>query len=143
LVCDDQAVDPRWPDEWPAAVRRFYQDLALRRGWPASVITGIVVNAEYLRALAQSNKRRQHFRGQVEDQVWLLEAVVDDGGLVAIRQIEQDVDGAFGYWWGRLEDDHSGLIDQPIDYTDQLVAITATQFEREWEACQHDSPTDQ
>jgi hypothetical protein len=52
---------------------------------------------------------------------------------VAIRQIVVEPSGAVHrYWWEHLEDESGFLTDQPVDYTDQLDAISVDAFIRLW-----------
>ncbi|MEV3980977.1 hypothetical protein [Nonomuraea sp. NPDC049758] len=66
--------------------------------------------------------------------VWLFESVEGDGEHWAIRQIEVDTDRvAHRYWWGRLQDDHGFLTDQPLEIW-ELTEITQAAFEAVWAA---------
>jgi len=57
----------------------------------------------------------------------------NDGRRVAIRQIVVEPSGTVHrYWWEHLEDEGAFLTDQPVDYTDQLDAISADEFGHLW-----------
>ncbi|NRQ39968.1 hypothetical protein HII36_50300 [Nonomuraea sp. NN258] len=64
--------------------------------------------------------------------VWLFESVEGDGEEWAVRQIEVDAAREMHrYWWGRLQDEHGFLTDQPLEIW-ELTEITGESFEAVW-----------
>jgi hypothetical protein len=94
------------------------------------------IRAPYFQGLDESARPREHWRGiDPEDgrTEWLFQTVEHDGARIAIRQIIVHPSGAIDrYWWKHLEDEAGFLTDQPVDYTDQLVAISAEEFHGVW-----------
>lgn len=94
------------------------------------------VRAPYFRSLEESDRSREHWRGvdPADGRTqWLFQTVEDDGRRIAIRQIIVHPSGAIDrYWCEHLEDEAGFLTDQPVDYTDRLVALSAEEFDGLW-----------
>jgi hypothetical protein len=94
------------------------------------------IRGPYFRSLEESERPREHWRGiDPEDGTteWLFETVEDDGRRIAIKQMIVHSSGAIDrYWWEHLRDEAGFLADQPVDFTDQLDAISADEFTRLW-----------
>lgn len=94
------------------------------------------IRGPYFRSLEESGRPRSHWRGLDPDDrqtEWIIETVEDNGKRIAIKQIVLHPSGAIDrYWWKHLLDESGGLTDQPVDYTDQLDAIPAEEFNRLW-----------
>jgi hypothetical protein len=94
------------------------------------------IRGPYLQGLEESDRAREHWRvidpddGRAE---WLFQTVEDDGQRIAIKQMIVHPSGAIDrYWWKHLEDEAGFLTEQPVDYTEQLVAISAEEFDGLW-----------
>jgi hypothetical protein len=90
----------------------------------------------YFQGLEESDRPREHWRGIDPDDgrtQWLFQTVEDGGQQIAIRQVIVHPDGVIDrYWWKHLEDEAGFLTDQPVEYTDQLIAISADEFDALW-----------
>ena len=94
------------------------------------------IRGPYFQGLEESDRAREHWRvidpddGRAE---WLFQTVEDDGQRIAIKQMIVHPSGAIDrYWWKHLEDEAGFLTEQPVDYTEQLVAISAEEFDGLW-----------
>ena len=93
--------------------RRFIQSLAERPG-----------PRLYLKAQDPEDGRR-----------YLWEAVEDGGRLVAVKQLEIDVQGVrWRYDWKHLEDENGFLTDQPLNMDTNILETTRSEFFNEWES---------
>lgn len=89
----------------------------------------------YVRGLDATATLRHHFRhADEEGGRWYIEAVLDRGELIVVKQAELTSAGQLHrYSWEHLEDEHGGLTDQAIDpEEDPLEAIPAEEFRRVW-----------
>jgi hypothetical protein len=101
----------------PHTVRAFHVSLADRFAWPEATIEGVIANVQYFRSLAESDRPHWFFAADTDEGRWLFEAVGDgDELMIAIRQVDIDLDGGIHrYSWRHREDDAGFLTDQPID----------------------------
>jgi hypothetical protein len=121
------------PADWSAEVVDRYASRAARLGWPPSVVEAVASNAEHIRNLAGSARRRRYFAGESEGDQWLFEAVEDLGELVVIRQVLIEPNGATHRCsWSWIEDDEGGLTDEPLDPLRGPSPTTAACFEEAW-----------
>ncbi|MER6712535.1 hypothetical protein ABZZ16_26140 [Streptomyces sp. NPDC006386] len=91
--------------------------------------------AAYFRALDENATLRHHFRhADEEGGLWYIEAVLDRGELIVVKQAELTSAGQLHrYTWEHLEDEHGGLTDQAIDPEEDLLeTIPAEEFQRVW-----------
>lgn len=93
---------------------------------------------EYYLALDRSDRPRTYLFGPSPDderELWYVEAVDDNGALIAIRQLTIGADGTrHAYSPQHIEDEWGFLTDQPIDYADELTPCDGAQFRQIWEA---------
>ncbi|RFC78237.1 hypothetical protein [Streptomyces sp. AcE210] len=89
----------------------------------------------YYRALDERATLQHYFRHEDEEGGrWYIEAVLDRGELIVLKQAELTSAGQLHrYSWEHLEDERGGLTDQAIDpEEDPLEAIPAEEFQRVW-----------
>jgi hypothetical protein len=122
-----------WPADWSADVVDRYAALSARFGWPDSVVEAVASNAQYIRRLADSDRPRRHFAGELDGDQWFFEVVEDRGELIVIRQVLIEANGrAHHYSWMRLEDETGGLTDQALDPSQGPSPTTAAAFDEVW-----------
>jgi len=94
------------------------------------------IRGPYFRGLDESQRPREYWRGLDPDDkqtAWFFETVEDGALRIAIKQMILHPAGAIDrYWWKHLQDENGGLADQPVDYTEELRAISADDFYRVW-----------
>jgi hypothetical protein len=124
----------------PADVRECYTRLAEARRWPHETEAAFLRTVAWFRALDEGLGTRHYYERADEEGLagqaarWLWETVVVDGAIIAVKQIEIPLHGPVRrYWWRWLEDDASGLTDQPlVPDEDGLHPITREAFYKAW-----------
>ncbi|SMC46835.1 hypothetical protein SAMN05661093_00001 [Kibdelosporangium aridum] len=128
--------------EFPAHVEDRYRRLAEQRRWTPEVRAAFRASVGWYRALDEDPGPRCYFEYVDEEGLsdkgsrWLWEAVIVDGDVVAIKQIEVPSSGpSRRYWWQHLEDDTGMLTDQALE-TDQpgITPITRSAFYALWDS---------
>lgn len=125
----------------PADVRDHYRRLARARRWPPETEAAFLRTVTRFRVLDEGPGPRGYYEradeeGLVEEGTrWLWETVVVNGVVTAVKQVEVPLRGPVRrYWWRWLEDDASGLTDQPLaPGEDELHVITREAFYQMWD----------
>jgi hypothetical protein len=124
----------------PADVRDRYRRLAQARCWTPETEAAFLETTAFFRALDEGPGARSYFERVDEEGLaeegtrWLWETVIVNGAVTAVKQIEVPLHGPVRrYWWRWLEDDASGLTDQPlVPDEDELDTITREAFYQAW-----------
>jgi VCBS repeat-containing protein len=91
----------------------------------------------FIRSLEEGTEHRHYLTAQDPDdgRRYLWEAVEHQGKLVAIRQLEIDLEGGrWRYDWKHLEDESGFLTEGPLHLDKSILAVTRDVFLAEWEA---------
>jgi hypothetical protein len=126
----------------PADVRDCYRRLAEARRWPHETEAAFLRTAVWFLTLDERPGARDYYERADEDGLaepgtrWLWETVIVNGAITAVKQIEIPLHGPVRrYWWRWLEDDASGLTDQPlVPDEDGLHPITREAFYQAWDS---------
>lgn len=126
----------------PADVRAHYRRLAQARRWPPATEAAFLRTVEWFRAVDEGSYPRSYYERADEEGLaeegtrWLWETVVVNGAVTAVKQAEVPLIGPVRrYWWRWLEDDASGLTDQPlVPDGDDLRPITREAFYQVWDS---------
>jgi len=125
----------------PADVRDRYRQLAEARRWPPETEAAFLRTAAWYRAVDEGPGTRHYYERTDEEGLaeqgtrWLWEAVIVNGAITAVKQIEMPLHGPIRrYCWRWLEDDINGLTDQPlVPDEDRLHPITREAFYQAWD----------
>ena len=125
-----------WPSDWPPEVRDFYAGLAAKWNWNSGIIDGVRRNVEYIRSLEEGASPPTFYRSpEIDGEEYFFQAVQDGDDLIAVRQINVNGRGVHRYWWQAREDADGFLTDVELrPDTDELVPISANEFEHRWQS---------
>jgi hypothetical protein len=127
-------------EDLPAYVRDHYRRMAQARGWSPEMEAAFLETVEWVRAVDEGPGARNYYERADEEGLaeegtrWLWETVIVGSDVTAVKQIEVPLHGPVRrYWWRWLEDDASGLTDQPlVPDEDGLQPITREAFYEVW-----------
>lgn len=127
--------------ELPADVRDRYRRLALSRRWQPQTEAAFLSTVAAIRALDEGPGMRHYYERADEEGLfeqgtrWLWEAVIVNGAVTAVKQMEIPLHGPVRrYWWRSLEDDSGGLSDQPLEpEEDGFHRIKREAFYQAWD----------
>lgn len=128
--------------ELPEDVRDRYKRLATARRWRPETEAAFLRTVAWFRALDEGLGARSYYEradkgGLAEKGTrWLWETITVNGAVTAVKQAEVPLHGPVRrYWWRWLEDDASGLTDQPlVPDEDGLHPITRQAFYQVWDS---------
>ena len=93
--------------------------------------------SQFIRSLDERPGHRQYLAAHdAEDgRRYLWEVIDDRGELVAVKQLEIDLQGRrWRYDWTHLEDENGFLTDQPLFVDKNIRETTRDEFFKEWES---------
>lgn len=126
----------------PADVRYSNRRLAQSRRWPPESEAAFLHTVAWFRAVDEGPGVRRYYERADEEGLaaqgtrWLWEAVIVNGAVTAVKQLEMPLHGPVRrYWWRWLEDDDSGLTDQALVPDEMgLHPITREAFYQVWDS---------